>query len=206
MLDPARKRQSSRSVGMTVEQHLARAVQAQQKGQRADVIREAEAALRLRADHPIAHNILGMEALGRGDFPTAERHFNAAAKADPGAAALWLNLARARRLQGNDDGEREALESALETDQRNLNALIRLAELHERRGEIAEATTRWAGVAAMAQEHAGAGPDLQAYFNRARSFVSDRAQHLADALSNGLKADLGRRQHAIGGGLRRRCR
>ncbi len=52
---------------MTVEQHLARAVQAQQQGRPTDLVREAEAALRLRPDHPIARNLLGLEALGRSD-------------------------------------------------------------------------------------------------------------------------------------------
>src|SRR5215212_3422118 len=137
----------------TVEQHLARAMQAQQQGRRSDVVREAEAALRLRADHPTAHNILGMEALGRKDAAAAQRHFEAAAKADPGAAALWLNLANAHRLAGNDNGERAALESALGTDQRNLMAHIRLAQLHERREETGEATTHWSAVAQLAAEH-----------------------------------------------------
>jgi aspartyl/asparaginyl beta-hydroxylase (cupin superfamily) len=178
-------------VEMTVEQHLARAVQAQKQGRRVDAVREAEAVLSLRADHPTAHNILGMEALGRDDLTVAERHFEAAALADPSAVALWLNLAKARRLQGNDEGERAALESALETDQRNLNAHIRLAELHERRGEMAEATTHWAGVAAMAQEHVGAGPELRAHFDHARAFVAERSQQLADALASGLESDLG---------------
>jgi len=175
---------------MTVEQHLKRAVQAQQQGRRADVVREAEAALRLKADHPIAHNILGVEALGRNDPAAAERHFEAATIADRSAAALWLNLAKARRLQGNDAGEREALESALETDQRNLNALIRLAQLHERRGELGEATTRWAGVAAMAQEHVSAGPELRAIFDHARAFLAQRTQSLAEALAASLEGDL----------------
>ncbi|MBV8907881.1 MAG: aspartyl/asparaginyl beta-hydroxylase domain-containing protein [Sphingomonas sp.] len=175
---------------MTAEQHLARAVRAQQEGRRTDVIREAEAALRLRGDHPIAHNILGMEALGRNDPAAAERHFAAATAADPAAAALWLNLAKARRLQGDDTGERAALESALETDQRNLNALIRLAELHERRGEMGDATTRWAGVAFIAKEHVSAAPELRAIFDHAREFLSRRTQSLSDALAKGLGADL----------------
>ena len=175
---------------MTAEQHLALAVQAQQQGRGSDVVREAKAALQLRPDHPIAHNILGMEALGRNDLAAAEEHFNVATKADPRAAALWLNLAKARRLQGNDQGERAALESALETDQRNLNALIRLAELHERRGELGDATARWAGVAAIAQQSPGAGPELRAFFDHARAFVSERTQGLADALAEDLKDGL----------------
>jgi aspartate beta-hydroxylase len=175
---------------MTVEQHLARAAQAQQQGRRADVVREAEAALRLSADHPVAHNILGMEALVREDADTARRHFEAAIKADPRAAALWLNLAKVHRIAGDDEAERAALESALETDQRHLMALIRLAELHERRGEMGEATTRWAGVATLSAEHVSAGPELRAVFDHARAFMAERKQQLANALASGLQEDL----------------
>src|SRR4051812_29809311 len=151
-----------RGVVMTVEQHVARAAQAQQQGRSADAVREAEAALRLSANHPIAHNILGMDALSREDAATARRHFEAAIKADPKAAALWLNLAKVHRITGDDEAERAALEAALETDQRHLMALIRLGELHERRGEMGEATTRWAGVATLSAEHVSAGPELRA--------------------------------------------
>jgi aspartyl/asparaginyl beta-hydroxylase (cupin superfamily) len=177
-------------VATTVEQYLARAVQAQQQGRRADVLREAEAALRLRADHPIAHNILGVEALARNDAAVAQRHFEVATQADPNVAALWLNLAKAHRIQGNDAAERAALEAALETDQRNLMGLIRLAELHERRGEFAEATIRWAGVATLAQEYVNPATDLRVIFDHARAFMAGRTQQLADSLSEGLKEDL----------------
>ena len=178
------------SVAMTVEQHLARAAEAQKQGRSRDMLREAEAILRLRADHPIAHNLLGVEALDRKDAATAVRHFEAAARADPRAAPLWINLAKAHRLAGDDAGERAALESALETDQRHLMALIRLAELHERRGEFGDATTRWAGVAAMAGQHVSATADLRATFDHARAFLAERKQQLADALEEGLAADL----------------
>jgi aspartyl/asparaginyl beta-hydroxylase (cupin superfamily) len=180
-----------RRVSMTVEQHLARAAHAQQQGRRADVVAEAEAALRLKNDHPIAHNMLGMEALARNDIDAARRHFEAATRADPKVTALWLNLAKAHRLRGEDQAERSALESALETDQRHLMALIRLAELHERLGELGDATTRWAAVCALSAEHGRAGPDLRAIFDHARAFVAKRNESLADALAAGLAADLG---------------
>src|SRR5579864_1158822 len=101
---------------MSVEQHLSRALQAQQQGRSAEALRDLEAALRLKPDHPVAHNMLGLDALSRNDPAVARGHFEAATKADPGAAALWLNLAKAVRLLGDDAGERVALESALETD------------------------------------------------------------------------------------------
>lgn len=162
-------------------------MQAQQQGRRAEALRDLEAVLGLKPDHPVAHNMLGLDALSRNDPAVARGHFEAACQADPNAAALWLNLAKAVRLLGDDAGERAALESALETDQRDLLALIRLAELHERRDEIAEATTRWAAVAALANEHVNPAPDLRAIFDHARAFVAQRAQKLADALA----ADLG---------------
>lgn len=154
------------------------------------MVREAEAALRLRDDDPRAHNMLGVEALDRGDLVEAQRHFEAATQADPGAAALWLNLAKAHRLGGNDEGERAALESALETDQRHLMALIRLAELHERRGELADAMLCWSGVAQLSSEHPNAPPDLQRMFDHARAFVAKCNESLGSALQKELDRDL----------------
>lgn len=174
---------------MTVEQHLARAAQAQQQGRHGDVLREAEAALKLRPDHPTANNILGVDALNRADAVAARRYFQAAISADPKATALWLNLAKAIRALGDDDAERAALESALETDQRNLMALIRLGELHERRGELADATVRWAGVAALSSEHISAGPELRAIFDHARAFMAQRQEQLAQALTKELEPE-----------------
>jgi aspartyl/asparaginyl beta-hydroxylase (cupin superfamily) len=175
---------------MTAEQHLTRAMQAQQQGRPADVAREIEAALRLRPDHPAALNMLGMEAMRRNDVAAARKHFEAATRADPSAAALWLNLAKVHRLSGDDAAERAALESALETDQRSLMGLIRIAELHERRGELGDAAIRWAGVVALSAEHVSAPADLRAIFDHARAFLTERKQQLADALEAELAADL----------------
>lgn len=175
---------------MSVEQHLARAVQAQQQGRRDDVRREAQAALALRPDHPVANNILGVEALAADDPATARAYFETATRADPSAAALWINLAKAHRLLGDDDGERSALISALDTDQRNLMGLVRLAELHERRGEFGEATTRWAGVSALAAHHSKQSPELQALFDHARAFLAARSGQLSAAVERDLGPDL----------------
>ena len=165
-------------------------MQAQQQGRRTDLVREVEAALRLNPDHPVAHNILGLDALSRDDPAAARGHFEAATRADPKAAALWLNLAKASRLLGDDAAERAALESALETDQRNLMALIRLAELHERRGDLADATARWAAVAALASQHSNPAADLKTIFDHARAFVAKRSEELAASLAAELAPQL----------------
>jgi aspartate beta-hydroxylase len=69
-------------------------------------------------------------------------------------------------------------------------ALVRLAELHERRGELAEATPRWAGVATLSREHLSTSPELRAIFDHAREFMTQRTQRLADSLAAGLDDDL----------------
>jgi aspartyl/asparaginyl beta-hydroxylase (cupin superfamily)/Flp pilus assembly protein TadD len=178
-------------VSTSIEQHLARAGQAQQQGRRTEMLGELKAALQLSPQHPAAHNMLGVDALSRNDVPAAKRHFEAATSADPDAPALWINLAKAHRLTGDDAAERAALEAALEREQRHLLALIRLAELHERRGETADATQRWAAVAALANEHSNPPSDLAAIFAHAREFVRRRTDQLASALAEGLRNELG---------------
>lgn len=177
-------------MALSVEEHLARAVQAQQQGRRADFKRELNAAIELRPDHPLAHNMLGMDALASGDWKAASRHFESATRSDPRASALWINLAKARRLAADDEGERAALQSALGIDQRDLMAHIRLAELHERRGEASEAIAHWSAVSQLAAEHANPPAELRAIFDHARAYLAERKRHLADALEADLENDL----------------
>jgi aspartate beta-hydroxylase len=103
---------------------------------------------------------------------------------------LWLNLARAHNIAGDEQGEAAAIESALATDQQNLTALIQLAQFHERRGELGKAATRWAAVAALASQHVSPSTELRAIFEHARAFVAEQAQQLANTLSTSLKDDL----------------
>ena len=174
----------------TAEEHIARATQAQQQGRWPDAVSEAEAALRLNPEQPLAHNLLGVEAFGRDDIAAAKGHFEAAARLDPAMPTYWLNLAKAHQLAGDDEAERAAIESALATDQRNLAALIRLAQHHERRGELGAAATRWAAVAALSAEQFNPNPELRAIFDHARDFVAQQARKLADAVASGLEDDL----------------
>lgn len=114
----------------SIQQHLAEAQRARQAG-RMDVARHhLEAVLAIDSEQPAARNALGLDALERSDALAAAGHFEIACRSDPKAPPLWLNLARAHRELGNQEAERAALEQILALDQRDLLALIRLAELH----------------------------------------------------------------------------
>jgi len=135
-------------------------------------------------------NELGLEALEAGKIDEAIEHFRAAATAEPSLATLWMNLAKAHRLAGNDEAERASLEQALAIDQLHLMALIRLAELHERRRELGAATDRWTMVLGLCAQIANHTPELSAMIAHARTFVAGRQQALATAVGTNLAAAL----------------
>ena len=173
-----------------INRHLVDAARARDQGRRADEQRSLNAVLAIDPEHPLARNALGMAALQAGDAAGAADHFRAAAERDPNAAALWLNLAKAYRTAGDDDGERSALERALAADQTDLMTIIRMAELHERLADHGPATDRWSAVLAMAGALPDNPPELAAIVNHARAYVGGRRASLADALDEALVTDL----------------
>ncbi|UZK68106.1 aspartyl/asparaginyl beta-hydroxylase domain-containing protein [Sphingomonas sp. S1-29] len=147
--------------------------------------------------HPIANNALGMFALDTDQLDIAERHFIAATQGDPSAPELWMNVATARRRKGDPGGERDALHRVLDLDQRHIGGIVRLAELHERRGEYALATFRWSALLQLAQGIADPAPQFAAVLDHARSYVEANAQRFADLVEGGLtdiRATAGRRE------------
>lgn len=142
-------------------------------------------------DQPRLHNALGLAALEAGDAPKAISHFAAAVDGDPTATALWMNLAKAQRLVGDDDAEQRALEEALAIDQVHLMALIRLAELHQRRGELGAATDRWNVALHFLVQVPDRTPQLGELIDRASAFLAGQRQAFADALDAGLAEALG---------------
>lgn len=139
-------------------------------------------------DSPLALNALGMEALGRGDAAAASGCFERAVERDPAAPALWMNLAKARRLLGDDAGEAAALDSALATDQRHFMALVRRAELHERLVELPQANARWLGVIALSAGLPAPNPALDDLLRHARAFVGRQSAAFEAALAPALDA------------------
>jgi aspartate beta-hydroxylase len=142
------------------------------------------------ADEAAEANTLGMESLRAGDAAAAAGHFQRACEIAPDAGELWLNLATARRQLKDDEGERIALERALNLDQRNLMALIRAAQLHERLGEHVPATTRWSAVLSLAVAIDQPSLEFIALLNHARGYIEAQRRQLADDLDRVLAADL----------------
>ncbi|MFA6123062.1 MAG: aspartyl/asparaginyl beta-hydroxylase domain-containing protein [Sphingomonas sp.] len=137
-------------------------------------------------EHPMALNALGLHALTLNRFEEAIALFDRAIKADPAAPELWMNLARARREQGDDGGEEAALNGALAIDQRHFMALVRMAELLERRGDETGAADHWSGVLAMAPSIDERSPALEAMFDHARSYVLSQREAFGSTIDRGL--------------------
>jgi aspartate beta-hydroxylase len=173
-----------------IQQHLTDAQRAMRSGL-ADKARDhLDAILEIDSDEPNARNALGLEALERQDARAAAAHFEIACRRDPKAPPLWMNLARAHRELGDPAAEREALEQVLAIDQRDLLALIRLAELHERLGEETPAATRWGAVVALSSGIQDRSPEFEQLLEHAVEYVRRQVQKLSDAVEQELAAGL----------------
>lgn len=133
-------------------------------------------------------NAQGLAALRAGDAALAVTHFAAAIEADPGAGSLYRNLAHAHRLCGDDAGERAALERALTCDQRDVQALIRLAQLHERRDERRDALHRWSAVVQLGAQIATPSPDLVALLDHGAAYCAAQTDGLARQIAADRKS------------------
>jgi len=174
----------------SIQHHLAEAQRARQAGCADRARGHLEAVLAIDADQPAARNALGLEALERRDARSAAEHFHIACSRDPGAPPLWMNLARAQRELGDPEAERAALERVLMIDQRDLLALIRLAELHERLGEEALAAQRWSAVISLSAGIGDRSAEFVQLIERAKSYVEGQSRKLAEAVDERLAGDL----------------
>ncbi len=169
-----------------METLLGAARQAQRAGNADEAARLCRLVLATAGDHPLALNILGRQALARAAPIEAAALFRRAIAADPVAPELHINLATAMRESGNDDGEQAALEGALAIDQRHFMALVRLAELFERRGEDDRAAERWSGVLAMSVLLEDRTPAIDTMLADAHAFVARQQAAFAEAVDTGL--------------------
>lgn len=140
----------------------------------------------LAQNDPAALNSAGMAALREQRFADAATAFEAAAKADPGATALWRNLATARRALGDDRAELAALDAALDIDRRDFMAWLRKAEAHQRLNEEAQAFAAWQAVLQLAV-HLDPMPDaLAAVLAAGREFCAACASRIEYQVAEAL--------------------
>lgn len=170
---------------------LEAASRAQRSGKHTDAERLCQDLLARAGEQPVALNMLGMQALARKDGGGAASFFHRALSVDAASPDLYMNLASARRMTGDDAGEQAALEGALATDQRHFMALVRLAELFERRGEVARAADRWSGVLAVSVTIEDRSPALEDMLAHARDYVVRQQAGFAAAVDRGLDAARG---------------
>ena len=168
-------------------QHLLKTAVQERRAGRADAAASLFREVLAKAgEHPMALNALGLHALTQAKTEEATGLFKRATAADPAAPDLWMNLARARREQGDDAGEEAALDGALAIDQRHFMALVRLAELHERCGDETRAAERWNHVLAMESAIEECSPALALMFDHARNFVLRQRDRFGDTIDRGL--------------------
>ncbi|HEX9946866.1 MAG TPA: aspartyl/asparaginyl beta-hydroxylase domain-containing protein [Allosphingosinicella sp.] len=169
-----------------LQRALATAKQARQAGRLDQATQLLRDALSIVGEQPLVLNSLGLTVLGQGKHGDAAALFRRAIAADPGSPELWMNLAKAFREQGDDAGERQALEGALAIDQRHFMALVRLAELHERMGDPERAAGRWSGVLALAAMMEERPAPLETMLDHAREVVARQRAGFAAAVDEGL--------------------
>ena len=168
------------------ERLLKDGIAAQKRGNPAEAIRIFERVLQLEPSQPYALNALGMRALETRDLVRAETLFSQAALADGNEPALWLNVASAQRAQGNDEGERKSLETALALDRRSFMALLRKAELHERLVEPANAAQAWQGVVLLAAQAGELPRGIAEAVKHGQAYLTGHRAQLSAALDSGL--------------------
>jgi protein O-GlcNAc transferase len=118
------------------------------------------AAVRLRADDPDSHNLLGIQLLDRGRPADAVGCFEKAIEIDPGFAEAHFNLGLALRNQGNPSAAIGCLQDALRLKADFFQALFVLGNILLDFGDMAQASACYRRVIAMAPDFAEAHYNL----------------------------------------------
>ncbi len=125
-------------------------------------------------------NAAGMAALRSGNAATAVAEFTRATQADAGALPLWINLAHACRLAGDDKAERAALDRALSLDRTDFTANLRMAQLLQRLGEETQALVAWGGLQQLAAQMPNLAPHVISELDAGRTYVEALQTRLYD--------------------------
>ena len=165
---------------------LTDAATARQRGDPQTELKRLKEALAGAPGDPRILNRLGTHGLANGDPARARTNFTAAAEADPGEPTLWVNVATACRMLGDDAGERAALARVLDIDRLHFIGQLRLAELNERVGKTREAAQGWSAVVQLAAAGDEAPPLIVDALARGRAFLAAHNAGLSATLDTAL--------------------
>src|SRR3954467_1479749 len=95
------------------------------------------------SDNPAGLNQAAMQALGAGDFATAQALLQRLGAADPSSIPGWLKPAALRRRLNDANGAFDALREVMRREPRNFPALLMSATLLEREGSMKAAAAAY---------------------------------------------------------------
>lgn len=129
----------------------------------------------------------GVEALRRGDAIAARQAFDQVVTAGRASHQLWLFLAQACEMAGDGPAMEAALAAVLETEPRNLYALLMKGEYQERLGDD-RAAASWFGMAlSSAAQFQNLPPDLVQRLKRAEGSAAAASGRFSAHLTRTLE-------------------
>jgi aspartate beta-hydroxylase len=174
--------------GVQLQQRIQLAQQAMHAGRMDEAARLWAQVLEVAPEHPQALFHLAQYRLLQKDPGSAVALLERAAKADPSAPAIPLNLSFAHRAVGNSSAELGSLDRALAIDPYYLPALLAKGAALERSGQRRHAARIYKNALSVAPPSEQLPPDLQKSLEAARHAVDKNAQELERQLQPALDA------------------
>lgn len=129
------------------------------KGQPAKALALAEKLAKQQPANAGYHNLLGEARRRNGDEAGARSAFEAASQLDPRLMPPQINLARLDAAAGRFDVASQRLAGLIGRDDKNIDAMLEMAQLQQRRGQPADGQ-RWLEKAAAAADGRDVRPGL----------------------------------------------
>jgi len=173
---------------LQVQQILYSAQQAMQAGRRDEAVRLLNQILAVAPEHPQALFHLGQHRLLQKDVASGLALLERAAKADPKAPTIPLNIAFAHRSTGNSAAEIAALDRALAVDPYFLPAMLAKGAVLERTGNLKGAAQVYGNALKVAPPEDQRPGELAERLQQARRVVEANARQLDRQLNGAFDA------------------
>ena len=129
-------------------------------------------------------------AIAAGAGERAVELLSQAVELEPNALGLWLNLAAAYRVLGNQTAAIEAVDKALAIEPRDFSALLTKASLYDHAGDEVEAG-RLYGLALLFRPEAISDPAIAKAISRAEAVNSRYLENYSQAIESQILNDIG---------------